>query len=96
MPFKKGQSGNPNGRPKKPEIDLLREALEKAQQKHGMHFIEHFVEKAYADNTMAIALAKKILPDRVETEQPIDIKTTFIIPETRKDRLGQDIKAISI
>ena len=29
--WKKGETGNPNGRPRKPEIDMLRSALETAK-----------------------------------------------------------------
>ena len=64
--WKRGECGNPNGRPRKPEIEILRDALEKAKNKHGRHFIEHFVEKAYTNDQIAIALAKKILPDKLE------------------------------
>ncbi|MFA5315819.1 MAG: DUF5681 domain-containing protein [Dehalococcoidales bacterium] len=64
--WQKGECGNPNGRPRKPEIEILREALEKAQNKHGKHFIEHFVNKAYTNDQIAIALAKKLLPDQLQ------------------------------
>lgn len=64
--WKKGECGNPNGRPRKPEVEILRDALEKAKIMHGRHFIEHFVRKAYTDDQIAIALAKKLLPDKFE------------------------------
>lgn len=39
----------------------------------------------------------KAMPTRVEGEGfAQDIRTTFIIPETRKSRFGQDVKAVSI
>ena len=63
--WKKGESGNPNGRPRKPEAEMLREALEKAKNKLGKDFIEHFVELAYRNPQVAIALAKKLLPDQL-------------------------------
>ena len=63
MAWKKGQSGNPKGRHKKPEIQKLRDALDKVEKKKKTTFIEHFVEKAFTEKDYAIALARKILPD---------------------------------
>lgn len=34
MTFQKGVVTNPNGRPKRPEIELLRQAIEKAKKNH--------------------------------------------------------------
>lgn len=69
--WKKGESGNPNGRPRKPEIELLRAALEKARDKYGVDFIEHFVMNAYKNKEMAIALMKKLIPDKASIEHAI-------------------------
>src|SRR3990167_1613540 len=66
--FQKGNRANPYGRPRKPEIELLRQALDKAKQEMGMDFIEHFVRMAYKHKEVAIALAKKLLPDKLEGE----------------------------
>jgi len=65
--FVPGVSGNPTGinAGRKPEKEL-EEALKKAQKRHNKSFIEYFVELAYKDRTVAIALAKKLLPDMVE------------------------------
>jgi hypothetical protein len=63
MAWKKGQSGNPKGRQKKPEIEKLREALAKVEKEQDKTFLEHFVAKAFEEKEYAIALAKKILPD---------------------------------
>jgi hypothetical protein len=64
--WKVGETGNPNGRPRKPEVELLREALETAKTKHGKHLIEHAIELAYKDNNVLIAILRKILPDQLE------------------------------
>ncbi|GEM_PF-2366174 len=67
MPFSKNDPNiNRNGRPRKPEVEKLRDALEKLEQEKGAHFIEHFVRSAYDNHTIAVALAKKLLPDMFE------------------------------
>lgn len=66
--WKKGETGNPNGRPRKPEVDLLRNALEKARKGHRIDFLEHFVERAYENDNVAIALARKLIPDKIFSE----------------------------
>ena len=63
MPWKKGQSGNPGGRPRMPEVEELRKALVKAAREHDCTFLEHFVKRAYENDIVAIALAKKLIPD---------------------------------
>jgi predicted small metal-binding protein len=70
MGFKKGEdwNGNRNGRPAKPETEILRKALESARKKHGKHLIEHAIEQAYIDNVLCSAILKKILPDKIEND----------------------------
>lgn len=67
--FVKGQSGNPKGinAGRKPVLDLY-EALDKACKKHKKSFLRHFVERAYSNDQVAIALARKIIPDKLEGE----------------------------
>lgn len=66
--WKKGETGNRNGRPPAPEIAELRMALQKAKKENKKSFLEHFVQRAFRDDTVAIALAKKILPDKMESD----------------------------
>lgn len=71
--WKKGQSGNPNGRPPKPEIEELRKALALVEKKEGKKFIQHYVEKAFTDKDYARVLMNKLLPDLKAVEA--DFKT---------------------
>lgn len=84
MTFKKGDSwnGNSKGRPKKPEIEALRDALLKVEAEQGVSFIEHFVRKAYVNKEMAIALAKKILPDQIRADILAEV---LMMPQIEKD-----------
>jgi hypothetical protein len=67
--WKPGQSGNPNGRPRVPEIEELREAIRIARKRHGnKSILVHFVEKAYTNDQVLIALAKKLIPDKISGE----------------------------
>lgn len=66
--WQKGETGNRNGRPKNPEVEELRIALRQAAKEQKKTFIKHFVDRAYRDDTVAIALGKKILPDKMEGE----------------------------
>lgn len=61
--WKPGQSGNPLGAPRRPEIDLLRKALQIAKKENGgVDFLVDFVRKAYKSKDYALALFKKIIP----------------------------------
>lgn len=96
MPFKPGKewNGNKNGPPRKPEIQLLRDALEAARAKHGKHLIEHAIEKAYTDHNVLIAILKKILPDKVEGVGFND--THIIMIGERKEKTGNTCREIPI
>ena len=65
--WKPGVSGNIHGAPRKPEIELFRQALEKVEKENDKTLLTHAVERAFADNNVLIALLKKMLPDKLET-----------------------------
>lgn len=71
--WQKGECGNPNGRPRKPEIEQLREALYFAEEKNNKSFLQHFVERAYKNDQVGIALAKKLLPDKIDEQKTYDV-----------------------
>lgn len=79
--WKKGVSGNPKGKPKgaKTKFGLadLKKALDKAAKNHnGQTLLESVCERAYADNQIAVAILKKLLPDLKQVEAVVDFGTT--------------------
>lgn len=68
-----GECPNPKGRPAAPEIAELRMALDKAKKENKRSFLEHFVNRAFRDDTVAIALARKLLPDKMAAELQGDL-----------------------
>lgn len=69
--WKKGISGNPGGRPRNSEIEELRKAMKTVQKKHDRTLLEEFVERAYKDNMVLVALMRKLLPDQKYIEGKI-------------------------
>ena len=61
--FKKGVSGNPNGRQRSEWRDELEDAIRVVQGKKRKKLMIHIVEQAYKDNRVLVALLKKLLPD---------------------------------
>jgi len=83
--WKKGVSGNPKGRPKDAEADLLRKALKDAAKKRGKKgYLEHLAERFYENDKLAVAMAKKILPDLSSIDGKIDSELTILPPLIKK------------
>jgi len=68
MPFKPGQSGNPNGRPKKGQTftDLLKEYLAQETKEPGKTRYDKLIEKMYEFAMQPDATMMKYLVDRVD------------------------------
>jgi len=66
--WEKGTSGNPLGRPKNPEIQLLRDALEMAKKEKGINLLNNIVLRAYESDTLAIAILRKLIPDMTHND----------------------------
>jgi len=71
--FKKGQSGNPAGRPKAPEIQYLRDAIAAVEKKKKKKLYQHLVEQAFEDNTVLLAVVRKFVPDMKQSDLNINI-----------------------
>ena len=76
--WKKGQSGNPNGRPKNPETVLLREAMKRAKEDRGVDLLDHFVDRAYENDSVLIAVFKKLMPDLKNVEGSTEFRQKVI------------------
>ena len=76
MPFQKGHifCGNTKGRPRKPEIEELRKAIDLVQKQKKKKLLVHFVERAFEDDEVLKALAKKIVPDLTSISGEVEMK----------------------
>jgi len=68
MAFQKGQSGNPKGRGKgvtnKVSVDRLLHEVHKVGLKKGKPLLQHFVERAYEDDRVLVAVIRKLVADK--------------------------------
>jgi len=66
----KGKSGNPAGRPKGSYAihTQLEKAIEGVGKDKKIDIYKHFVERAYDNDTVLVALLRKLVPDRQYSE----------------------------
>lgn len=73
----KGKSGNPKGAPRRPEIDLIREAIAETEREKKKSLWKHLIEKCYTDENVLIAVAKKFMPDNINLKE--EVKRRIIV-----------------
>ena len=93
MPFQKGKIANPNGRPKNAEAEELRVALKKAHTKRGLSILEHFVERAYKNDKVLVAVMKKLIADKsyIDAETKTEGKIEIIIKDYKDEDKSDNI-----
>lgn len=88
--FQKGVVTNPNGRPADPLVAEFRKIVEKIRTPEGRTLMEHFCDKALTDNTVLVALQKKILPDKKQIDADIQGNVIFEVvdfkPKSNKEK----------
>jgi len=91
MPWKKGQSGNPTGRPSQ-GLDALKRAIAKVEKEKGKSFFVHCVEMAYGENAqvMAQALLRKLIPDLKHLEGEVKLEHVNMMREVIRELAKKD------
>lgn len=92
MTWKKGQSGNPKGRPPKPEIAELRKAIAKVERQEKKKLLEHYVKQAFKDNIVLAHLISRLIPGLKTVDANVDMVGELIVkclrpqpkPESKK------------
>ena len=86
--FQPGQSGNPGGRPKDPEVEKFKRALKRVQEETGKDVYEEIIKLALMGNGKALTtVLKKLIPDRKQQELDITgLKSIEIIVTENKKK----------
>lgn len=77
MAWKKGQSGNPAGRKRNEARELLEKAVHAEAKKRKKSLFEHAIERAYEDDTVLVALLRKLIPDLKGIDANLFIREPF-------------------
>lgn len=75
-PFEKGNNANPKGRPKGSlnYITLLEKSSKEIGTKKGKKLFDRLVERAFVNDKVLIALMKKFIPDKAQSEVKVTLK----------------------
>ena len=72
-----GTSGNPQGRPRGTKNTTWRADFEKAiredKNKYNQSIFEYALEQARKDNTVLVAILKKVIPDLKQVESKVEV-----------------------
>lgn len=82
--WKKGQSGNPKGKPKDPFVREFHNALRTTERKKRKKFLVHLWEEAWDDNKLAASLAKKLVPDKQHIEAELTVENNVMPALTKR------------
>jgi len=82
--FKKGESGNPEGRPVGTGIKPLLEAIRYVEDKKRIRYWEKVVEKSLTNPTIMVAILKKLVPEskREAVDQMQDSNWKIVFPRS--------------
>lgn len=79
-PFEKGNKANLKGRPKgvKNYTTLLAKALKKYEKETNKDLFKRFIERAFVNDKVLIAIMKKFVPDMEKSEISTDSEMVII------------------
>ena len=88
--WKSGQTGNPRGRPKgKTPFEELKDAIKIVEKERRTKLYQHFVNTAFEDNTVLVALMRKLAPDMKQIESDVKFRAedagVIVIPADKPE-----------